>query len=107
MPALLDNSLQLPRIPQRILNNLITRNQNIPVQILILLLREVYPAVLDNPTALLCKVDDAAFRVEEEEGFGVGDGDGGVCALGAGSDFLANGSDEDLEMCQQIVWFRL
>ena len=96
---LLDNRLQLSRIPQRILNDLVARNEDILAQVVIVLLREVYPAVLDNPARLLCEADDTAFRIEEEQGFGVGDGDGGVCALAAGSDFLADGSDEDLEVC--------
>jgi hypothetical protein len=64
---------------------------------LLLLLGEVYPTVLDDPTGFLCKVNYATFRVEEEQGFSVGDGDGGVSAFTAGSDFLADSADEDLE----------
>lgn len=92
----LDDRLQLPRIPQRILNDLIARDQNIFAQVIVLLLWEVYPAILDDPATLLGEVDDAAFGVEEEERFGVGYGDRGVRALAAGSDFFANGADEDL-----------
>jgi hypothetical protein len=92
----LDNCLQLPRIAQSILNDLIARDQDILAQIIVLLLREVYPAILDNPAALFGKVDDAAFRVEEEERLGVGHGDRGVRAFAAGSDFFADCADEDL-----------
>jgi hypothetical protein len=92
----LDNRLQLPRIAQRVLNDLIARNQDILAQIIVLLLREVYPAILDNPSALLCKVDDAALGIEEEERLGVGHGDGGVRALATRSDFLADCADENL-----------
>jgi hypothetical protein len=92
----LDNRLQLPSIAQRVLNDLITCDQDILAQVIVLLLREVYPAILDHPAALLSEVDDAAFGVEEEERLGVGYGDGGVCALAAGRDFLADGANEDL-----------
>jgi hypothetical protein len=92
----LDNRLQLPCIAQSILNDLIARDQDILAEIIIILLGKVYPAILDNPAALLCKVDDAAFRVEEQERLGVGHGDRGVRALAAGSDFLADCADEDL-----------
>jgi hypothetical protein len=92
----LDNRLQLPRIPQRILNDLIARNQNVLAQVIILLLREVYPAILDDPPTLLRKVDDATLRIEEQERLGVGHGDRGVRALAAGRDFLADCADENL-----------
>lgn len=47
--TLLHNRLQLPRIPQRVLNNLITRDKNILADIVILLLGEVYPSIFDDP----------------------------------------------------------
>jgi hypothetical protein len=92
----LDNRLQLPRIPQRILNDLITRNQNILAQIIILLLREVYPTILNHPSTLLRKVDHTALRIQEQERLGISHGDGRVRALAAGCDFLADRADEDL-----------
>lgn len=96
-PHASNNRLKLPRIAQRILNHLVARDENILAHIVILLLGEVYPAILDHPARFLCKVDNTAFRVEEEEGLGVRDGDGWVCALAARRDFLADGADEDLE----------
>lgn len=66
-PHFLDDHLQLPRISERILNDLVARDQNVLAQVVVLLLREVYPAILDHPAALFRKADDAAFRVEEEE----------------------------------------
>lgn len=63
----LNNRLQLSRIPNRILNNLATRHQNLLLRPLSLpLLREIYPSILDDPAALLRESDDAAFAVEEE-----------------------------------------
>ena len=90
-----NNSLQLPRIPDRILNDLFARHQNLLFRphIAPLLHREIYPSVLDDPAARVCEFDDAALAVEEEEVLGVGDGEGGVGALGAGSDFGADGAD--------------
>ena len=94
----LNNRLQLPRIPNRILNHLPTRYQDLLLRphILALLQREIYPPVLDDPAALVRKLHDAAFAVEEEEVFGVEDGEGGVGFFGAGGDFGADGADEDL-----------
>jgi hypothetical protein len=57
----LDNRLQLPRVPQRILNDLVARDQDVLAQVVVLLLWEVYPAVLDHPAALLGEVDNTAF----------------------------------------------
>jgi hypothetical protein len=47
---ILDDGLQLPRVPQRVLDNLIARDQNVLAHVVVLLLREVYPAVLNDPT---------------------------------------------------------
>lgn len=63
----LHNHLKLPSIPQCILNYLITRNQDVLALVVVLLLREVYPSVLNDPARFACKVDDAAFRVEEQQ----------------------------------------
>lgn len=94
----LHDRLQLPRVPNRILNHLPARHQDLLLrpQIRALLQREIYPAVLDDPAALVRKLDDAAFAVEEEEVFGVEDGEGGIGFFGAGGDFGADGTDEDL-----------
>jgi hypothetical protein len=94
--SLLDNHLQLPRIAQRILDDLVARDQDVLAQVVVLLLGEVYPAVLDHPTALLGKLDNAPLRVEEEQRLGVGHGNRGVRALAAGCNFLADSADEDL-----------
>jgi hypothetical protein len=48
-----------------------------------LLLGEVDAAVLRHPAARLRELDDSAFGVEEEQVLCVGDGQGGVGALGA------------------------
>lgn len=61
-----------------------------------LLLGEVDAAVLCHPAARLCELNDCALGVEEEQVLCVGDGEGGVCALGARGDFGADGVDEDL-----------
>lgn len=66
-----NNHLQLPRISKRVLDDLVARDQDILALIVVLLLGKVYPAVLDNPAGFAREVDDAAFRVEEEEGLGV------------------------------------
>jgi len=63
----------------------------------LLLLREVYPPILDNPTPILRKIDNSAFRVKEEEVLCVGDGNGGICFLRARSDFIADSFDEELK----------
>jgi hypothetical protein len=93
----LHNHLQLPRIPERILDNLIARHHNILARrIRVLLLREIDASVFDDPSRLFSETDDAAFRVEEQQRFGVGDGDRGVCFFAAGGDFFADGADQDL-----------
>jgi hypothetical protein len=48
-----------------------------------LLLREVDAAVFCHPAARLRELDDCALRFEEEQVLCVGDGQGGVGALGA------------------------
>ena len=94
----LHNRLQLPRIPNRILNHLSTRHQNLLFRASIepLLRREIDPSVLDPPSSLLGEFDDAAFAVEKEEVFRVGDGEGRIGLFGAGGDFGSDGVDEDL-----------
>jgi hypothetical protein len=57
----LHNRLQLPRVTKRVLNDLIARNEDVLAQVIVLLLGEVYPAVLYDPPALLSELDDAAF----------------------------------------------
>ena len=92
-----NNHLQFPRVSKRVLDNLIACDQDILALVVILLLGEVYPAVLDDPAGFAREVDDAAFRVEEQQGLGVRDGDRGVCALAAGGDLLADCADQDLD----------
>lgn len=96
----LNNSLQLMRIPERVLNDA-------PADLLLLGGRvaalgglgrvgEVDVAVADGPAALAGKVDDGALRVEEEEGLCGGDGEGGVGLFGGGGDLGADLGGEDL-----------
>lgn len=74
-PPPLHNRLQLPGVPQRVFNH------HLANLLLLLLLPflvgvelggggEVNSPILDDPTAVVGKVDDGAFRVEEEEGLG-------------------------------------
>ena len=98
----LHNRFQLPSVPERILNDLIARNENILV-VCLLLLREIYPAILDKPARLLGKLDDTTFGIEKEERLGVGDGDGGVSFFGARGNFFANGTDENLSWWISII----
>ena len=58
---LLYDHLQLSGISQRILNDLVACHQDVLAQVLVILLREVYPAVFDYPAGLLRELDDAAF----------------------------------------------
>jgi hypothetical protein len=67
----LDNRLQFSRIAQRVLNShraqlllLVAFLVNIRLQTLV---REVYPAVLDEPTSTLGKCDDGTFAFQEEK----------------------------------------
>jgi hypothetical protein len=66
--------LELPCIPQRILNShrtqlllLISFFINIRLETLV---REVYPSIFDKPASTLSERDNGAFTVEEEEIFG-------------------------------------
>jgi hypothetical protein len=56
----------------------------------------VYPAVAEDPTTLLSKLDNGTLRLEEEEVLGVGDGEGGIGLLRAVCDFTADGANENL-----------
>ena len=97
----LHNSLQLACIAQGILDDHLA-------QLLLLLAalvtrlggsrrrREENVAVLNGPVSGTGKVDDCALGVEEEEGFGGGEREGGVGALGARGDFGADLGGEDL-----------
>ena len=58
--------------------------------------REMYPSITQDPSTLLCKLDNGAFRIEEEEVLGVENGERWVRFLRAVGDFAADGSDEDL-----------
>lgn len=92
----LDNHLELSSVAQRVLDDLIACDQNVLALVVVLLLGKVYPPILDHPSGLAREAHDTAFGVEEQQGFGVGDGDGRVCALAAGGDLLADCADEDL-----------
>jgi len=61
------NRLQLPRVPERILNDHIATAHDVLArsQHLRLLLREVYAPILRDPAARLRKLNDRAFGVEE------------------------------------------
>lgn len=104
-----NNHLQLPRIPDHILNRLL-----LPARITastepqlsrssccthVIQFGEVDPPILDAPAVLARKVDNGALRVEEEEVLGRGDGEGGVGGLRAGGDLTADGVEE-------VLWAR-
>ena len=98
-PFALNDGLQLPRIANRVLDDLSTCDQNILLRTafsISLVQREVDASVLDEPAAVVSEVNDAAFTWEEEEVLGAGNRKGGVCFFGAGGDFGADGADEDL-----------
>ena len=97
-PAQSYNRLQLPRVPERVLDHGAAGAHDVLVRRLRLglLLREVDAAVLGQPAARLRKLHHGALGVEEEQVLGVRDGQGRVGALRAGRDFGADGGDEDL-----------
>lgn len=82
----LDNSLQLTRIPERVLDNRPTELLLLGRRIAALggvgRVREVYVAVTNGPAALAGEVDNSALALEEEEGFGGGDRKGGIGLFG-------------------------
>ena len=53
--------LQLSGVAQGVLDDLIARDQDVLALVVVLLLREVYPAVLDDPTGLAREAYNAAF----------------------------------------------
>ena len=67
-----NNRLQLPRIPQSILDSRLANLLLIALAIRLhrILRREVYPAVLDQPAPALRELYDGALGVEEEKIFG-------------------------------------
>jgi hypothetical protein len=79
------NRLKLPGIAKRVLDDRPARAHHVSLSsmCLSLLLGEVDAAVLRHPAARLRELDDSAFGVEEEQVLCVGDGQGGVGALGA------------------------
>lgn len=108
--AKLYNSLELPRVAQRVLNDqlahlLLAARAGSGLVILVAaclgggrlcLLGEVDPAVLEGPAAGAGKVDDGALGFEEEKGLCGRDGQGRVGALAAGGDLGADLGREDL-----------
>lgn len=108
------NSLQLPRVAQRVLDHQLAHlllaasaGRRLVVVVGSLpagsgglgLLGEVDPAVLEGPAAGAGKVDDGALGVEEEERLCGRDGQGRVGALAAGCDLGADLGCEDLFLC--------
>jgi len=57
---------------------------------------EIYATILDDPTSLLGELHDSAFRLEEEEVLGVGNGDRCVSFFRAGSNLVADGANKEL-----------
>lgn len=96
-PSLHDR-LQLSSVAQRVLDDGTACAQDISLvgQQVLLLLREVYPPIFDDPSPVLREIDYGAFRVEEEEVLRVGDRNGCVGLLRARGDFVADGADEEL-----------
>jgi len=91
----LNNRLQLSSVTQGIFNHHLTK---------VLLLaglgflsrREVDLSVLYNPAAAAGEIDDGAFAIEEQEGFGGRQGKGWVCALAGRGNLAANLVGENL-----------
>lgn len=94
----LNNRLQFPSIADGMLDNSPTGHQYILLGAggSLRLDREVYAAILENPSALLGKLNHSTLRLEEEKVLCVGDGKGRVGFLGAIGDLAADGSNEDL-----------
>lgn len=92
------NRLQLPGIPQCVLDDGTARAQNISLigQQVLLLLGEVYPPVLDNPVPILSEIDNSAFGVKEEEILRVGNGNRSISFLRTRCDLIADSADEKL-----------
>jgi hypothetical protein len=94
----LNNRLQFPSIADGMLDNSPTGHQYILLGAggSLRLDREVYAAILENPSALLSKLNHGTLRLEEEKILCVGDGKRRVGFLGAIGDLAADGSNEDL-----------
>ena len=90
--------LQLPRIPQCVLNDHIAIAHDILLrsQSISFLLWEVDSTILRDPASRFRELDDCAFGVEEKQVLCVGDGEGWVGAFGAGCNLGTDCVDEDL-----------
>lgn len=115
----LDNGLQLPCVPQRILNDqlahLLLGTATRKTSVLRIvdnfgLLGEVNHAILKDPAAGAGEINDGALGLEEEEGLGRRNGEVRVGALAGGGDFGANLGGEDLRRvevsnCSGVYWW--
>lgn len=95
----LNNSLQLPSVSDRVLNDLPAGNQDLLLipHAFSLLQREVYPAILHHPAPAPRKLHHATLALKEKQILRVGDWEGRVSFLRARCDFRADRADEDLE----------
>lgn len=94
----LDDSLQLPSIPDRVLNDLSARHQDLLLtpHTLPLLQREVYPPILHHPVPAPGKLHHAAFALQKKQILRVGDGQRRVSFFRARCDLRADRTDEYL-----------
>ena len=97
--SILHDSLELPRIANRILNDLPARHQDLLLvpRPLSLLQREVDPPVPHGPPSAPRKLHHAPFALEEEQVLGVGDREGRVRFFRERGNLRADGTDEDLK----------
>lgn len=95
----LNNRLQFPSVAQCILDNRATGHQDVPLGPCsrLGLNREVYPSIAEDPAALLGKLNNCAFGLQEEEVLGVRDGKGGIGLLRAIGDFAADSTNKNLK----------
>lgn len=93
----LDNRLQLSCIPYRVLDHLPASDQDLLLcPHVILLLREVYPPVLDHPASSLCKFHHTPFTLEEEQILRVGYWQRRVCLFRTGCDLVSYCANQNL-----------
>jgi hypothetical protein len=87
-----DNSLQFPRIAQRILNRNLTNLLDLPLRIHqpLVLLRKVYAPIDDLPFPRLRELDHRTLAIQEQEILRRADGQRWVCFLRTGCDFVAD-----------------
>lgn len=104
----LNNRLQLPGVAKCILDHRAAGHQDVPLGPCgrLRLNREVYPSITEDPAALLRKLNNCTFRLQEEEVFGVRNREGGIGLLRAVGDFAADGADKDLDKLSVSILYK-